>query len=240
MKNAGIVRFAAGFALGALVFGGSVALAAGIMAQPKTADVVIDGRTIDLKGYIVGGSHYFQLRDLSFALVPGGKDFSVVWDGANNRVLIDTRRGYDPGEILQPSEGSQEPAMTLEEMRMEVVRLTNAERVKAGLPELVVHPGLMASAQAKAQDFLDNKYYGHISPVFGTPADMILVYVPDIRTYGENLGTWAVTPQGLMAGWAESPEHYKNIVATKFTHIGVGAVVTESGGMCWVQHLAGF
>ena len=91
-------HFILGFILGVVLFGGSVAFAAGIMAQPKTALVLIDGKVVDLKGYIIDDSHYFQLRDLSAALKPGGKDFSITWDETNNRVLIDTGRGYAPTE----------------------------------------------------------------------------------------------------------------------------------------------
>ena len=93
-------NFVLGFVVGAFLFGGTVAYAAGILAQPKTAVVVIDGRVVDLKGYLIEGAHYFQLRDLAVALAPGGKDFSIIWDGAANTIRIDTRRGYDPNEIM--------------------------------------------------------------------------------------------------------------------------------------------
>ena len=109
MKKLNRLQFIAGFALGAMIFGGSVAFAAGVMAQPKTAAVVIDGKNVDLMGYIIEGSHYFQLRDLDEKLKPSGKDFSVVWDGKGNRIIIDTSRGYDPAELYVPSAG-QTPA----------------------------------------------------------------------------------------------------------------------------------
>ena len=102
MKKIGGFQFVIGFILGAVIFGGSVAFAASIIAQPKTAAVIINGSEVDLKGYIIEGAHYFQLRDLSDKLKPGGKDFSIVWDGQNNRVLIDTSRSYDPNEQLTP------------------------------------------------------------------------------------------------------------------------------------------
>lgn len=98
MKKTGGFQFVLGFMLGALIFGGSVAFAASIIAQPKTAEVIINGTTVDLCGYIIEGTHYFQLRDLSEKLKPGGKDFSIAWDGQNNRVLIDTSSGYDPNK----------------------------------------------------------------------------------------------------------------------------------------------
>jgi hypothetical protein len=84
-------------------------VAAGIMAQPKTAAVVIDGQEVDLQGYLINGSHYFQLRDTSAALKAGGKDFSIVWDGAGGRVLIDTSKDYDPNGQMPATDG-QPPA----------------------------------------------------------------------------------------------------------------------------------
>ena len=59
-------------------------------------------RSVDLKGYLIEGSHYFQLRDLSASLKVGNKDFSIVWDAPGNRVVIDTSRGYDPNEQYKP------------------------------------------------------------------------------------------------------------------------------------------
>ncbi|MDR2088521.1 MAG: hypothetical protein LBP73_04105 [Clostridiales Family XIII bacterium] len=103
MKIKGKFGFVAGFVCGALLFGSTAAFAAGILAQPKTAAVVIDGRTVDLEGYVIEGSHYFRLRDLSAKLAPGGKDFGVVWDGKGNRVVIDTGRSYDPDERYSPA-----------------------------------------------------------------------------------------------------------------------------------------
>ena len=111
---------------------------------------------------------------------------------------------------------------------------------KVGLPELAVHPLLMDSAQAKAQDFLDNRYFGHISPVYGTPTEMMLAFVPGIRTCGENLGTWNQTAQGTFEGWMESPEHRDSILARKYTHIGVGIAEGAGGGYRWVQQFIGF
>jgi len=105
-----IITFAAGVLAGAVIFGGGVAIAAGILAQPKTAKIEIDGKAVDLKGYLIEDAHYFQLRDLSASLASGGKDFSIVWDGAGNRVIIDTSRGYDPNEQYAPPPSDTTPS----------------------------------------------------------------------------------------------------------------------------------
>ena len=134
---------------------------------------------------------------------------------------------------------SLEPAMTIGEMKDEIVRLTNIERVKAGLPELEVLPALMDTAQAKADDMLANHYYGHTSPVYGTPGDMIKAAIPAVKSCAENLASWTKTPQEVIAGMMDSPEHQRNMLSSKYTHIGVGIIEGANGGYWWVQHFAG-
>jgi len=233
------LNFALGFVLGAAIFGGSAAIAAGTMAQPKTAAVVIDGAEADLRGYVIEGAHYFQIRDLDAALVPGGKDFSVVWDGQGNAIRIDTSRGYDPNETMpQGAAGADTQTVTIEEMKAELIRLTNVERRNAGLAELEALPELMDCAQAKAQDFLDNHYYGHKSPVYGASYEMIRRFVPDASGAGENLAGCMSTAEEAFEGWRCSKEHSAILLERRFTHIGIG-IVEGAGGSLWlVQHFA--
>ena len=102
-----------GIIVGAILFGGLTAYAAGITALPKTAALLIDGQEVDIEGYVIEGHHYFQLRDFILAMVPSGKDASVVWDGENKRVLIDTSRGYDPDEQYSPEVTSAPAGVTV-------------------------------------------------------------------------------------------------------------------------------
>jgi uncharacterized protein YkwD len=244
-------RFILGFVLGALLFGTTAAVAAGIIAQPKTATVIIDGQVVDLKGYVIEGSHYFQLRDLDEKLIPSGKDFSVVWDGANSQVLIDTSRRYDPNETLPNTGQTQIPeqipdqttdqisTMTIDEMKAEIVRLTNIERVNAGQSELEVYAALMKTAQEKADDMDDNNYYNHNSPVYGTPGQMIKAAIPSVKSSAENLASWRKTPQEVVSGMMDSPDHRKNMLSPKYDYIGVGIIEGLNGGYWWVIHYAG-
>jgi len=193
MRKTGKFQFLLGLIIGAVIFGGATAYAAGIIALPKTAAVVIDGIEVDLKGYVIDGAHYFQLRDLSLALEPGGKDFSVTWDGQGNRVIIDTRQGYDQNTITQSHEAvSVEAAINVDELKTEIIRLMNIERNKAGLPDLQPLQSLMDCAQAKADDMVENRYFGHTSPVYGTSGEMIRSFVPESRSRGENLVQWFI------------------------------------------------
>ena len=112
LNKVGVFQFILGVIVGAVIFGGTAALAAGIIAQPKTATVKINGQVVDLQGYLINDSHYFQLRDLDAALQAYNKGFSVVWDGPNNTILIDTSRGYDPNEQL-PQAAQPTPSATV-------------------------------------------------------------------------------------------------------------------------------
>ncbi len=137
-----------------------------------------------------------------------------------------------PEETPLPAET---PAMTIDEMKSEIVRLTNEARAAAGVPGLEVLPELMECAQAKADDFLENGYFGHNSPTYGTSGEMIRQFIPNAGSTGENIGTWADTPQKMFEGWAGSPSHYALILSSKYTYIGVGIVQSADGGFAWVQ-----
>ena len=93
----GTPGFIVGFILGAMLFGGVAAYAAGIIANPTTSKILVNGQNVNVTAYNIEGRNYLQLRDMAAAV-----NFSVVWDGTNNRVLIDTGRKYDPNEQYVP------------------------------------------------------------------------------------------------------------------------------------------
>jgi len=58
-------------------------------ATVTTQKIVLDGKEIQVTGYNIGGNNYFMLRDIGAAF-----NFSVVWDGARNTIIIDTSKSY--------------------------------------------------------------------------------------------------------------------------------------------------
>jgi hypothetical protein len=58
-------------------------------AVPTTSRVYLNGKSISLTAYNIGGNNYFKLRELASAV-----DFSVTWDEASGAVIIDTSSGY--------------------------------------------------------------------------------------------------------------------------------------------------
>ena len=238
LKRPNIIHVTFGFILGVALFGGSAAIAAGILAHPKTAMVYIDGIEVDLKGYLIDGAHYFQLRDLDAALKPGRKDFSVVWDGPNQRIIIDTSRGYDPDEILrEPNISPLQQSTLLFEYAMQVVWLTNLEREKAGLPPLNTADDLMEIAMLKAQDMADNNYVSHDSPTFGKTKDLMNRAIWS-RYMGENCARGSHTPEAVVMSWMRSESHRANILNEATSHMGAGVAVDEYGVLLWSQFFA--
>ena len=178
-----------------------------------------------------------------------GLDGDIILRGTMAVLIYNGMHYVQDGEPVQDSQPKtpdeetsttppEVPGMTIDEMKAEIIRLTNAERINAGLSELVVLPALMDTAQTKAQDFLDNHYFGHISPIYGTPGEMIKAAIPQAKSAGENAAAWTKTPGEAFSIWLNSPEHYANILASKYTHAGVGIAEGVNGGYWWVLQFA--
>jgi len=94
MKNTSKYIYAiVGFALGAALFSGAIAIASSVTATPSNDRVYVNGQEINAQVYKIDGANYFKLRDIA-----GAVDFSVAYDGRQQRVLIDPSKPYDPNE----------------------------------------------------------------------------------------------------------------------------------------------
>ncbi|OAH58008.1 MULTISPECIES: SafA/ExsA family spore coat assembly protein [Bacillaceae] len=114
----------------------------------------------------------------------------------------------------------------------EVIRLVNVERQKAGLKPLTQNWELSRVAQIKSQDMMKNKYFGHNSPTYGTPFNMMKNFGITYKSAGENIAKGQTTPAAVMKAWMNSSGHKANILSKNFTQIGVGY---EPNGNYWTQ-----
>lgn len=69
----------------------------------------------------------------------------------------------------------------------EVLKLINAERTKQGLQELKIDAETQKVVRIKAQDMVDNNYFSHNSPTYGSPFDMLKSFKVSYKTAGENI-----------------------------------------------------
>ncbi len=90
MKNQKRLSFVIGMITGMMIFSCTAfAAAAGIIANPTTSPVYVDGKSVQMEAYNIGGYNFFKLRDMAEAV-----DFGVYWDNATGSVQIDTMTGY--------------------------------------------------------------------------------------------------------------------------------------------------
>lgn len=116
--------------------------------------------------------------------------------------------------------------------------LVNEARVEAGVGELAFDETLLDSARIKAQDMIENNYFSHQSPTYGSPFDMMRQYGVEFNAAGENIaGNESV--EGAFKAWMDSDAHKKNILNEKFNFIGIGVAESKTYGKVLVQQFIG-
>lgn len=116
----------------------------------------------------------------------------------------------------------------------EVARLTNEERKKAGLPELVIDPVLMDVAQFRADE--QPARYGHTRPDgsdWWTVFDELEIDLGGNYTCAENAASGQRTAKDVVDAWMNSKGHRENILRDTVTKIGVG--YAYDGKPYWIQ-----
>ena len=128
----------------------------------------------------------------------------------------------------------------LDDIRDDVIRITNQKRRKRGLDPLTGDHLLHEAAQGHA-DEMDQvgRYLGHDSADGRDPGDRIEEMNYDWRTYRENVASGQKTAKAVVKAWMKSSGHRKNILSDDISEIGIGfAVDDQSGSTYWVQKFA--
>ncbi|MGO0884066.1 CAP domain-containing protein [Clostridioides difficile] len=121
----------------------------------------------------------------------------------------------------------------------EVVDLVNVERSKAGLNPLTLDADVSNVATKKSQDMIDNNYFAHNSPTYGSPFDMLKKFGISYKTAGENIAMGQKTPKEVVNAWMNSEGHRKNILNPNYSKIGVGVAQKSGGSIYWTQIFVG-
>lgn len=127
-------------------------------------------------------------------------------------------------------------SITAEEQQM--VNLVNQERKSRGLAALTVDSKLVKVARMKSQDMINKNYFGHQSPTYGSPFDMMKAQGITYRYAGENLAG-AQTVQQAHTNLMNSTGHRANILNTNYTKIGIGVVRGGPYGLMISQEFTG-
>lgn len=121
---------------------------------------------------------------------------------------------------------------------IELLKLINAERAKNGLGELKFDEDVLKIARLKAKDLVDNNYFSHTSPTYGSPFEMMKSYGITYKTAGENIAGNS-TLQGAVTAWMNSDGHRANILSNAYNYTGIGIVDSPKYGKILVQMFIG-
>lgn len=145
----------------------------------------------------------------------------------------------DTGNAENNSSGETVDTNTLEEYAQEVIRLTNEERAKAGLPALKANDKLMQAAAIRANELTER--FAHLRPngdeiysVFDEVGyDLGMKLAGEVAAFGQN------TPQAVVNAWMRSQGHKDWLLSAECVESGVGVVISSDGTFYWAQVFAG-
>lgn len=143
-----------------------------------------------------------------------------------------TREGNQENQENQENQGNQIAQLSSQEQEM--VSLVNSERSKNNLPALQADLEVARVARIKSQDMIDNNYFSHNSPNYGSPFDMMKSFGIQYLHAGENLaGNSSV--QNAHEALMNSSGHRKNILSADYTLIGIGIKPSDKYGYMFTQ-----
>ena len=136
------------------------------------------------------------------------------------------------------SNESQNTTSTMTSDEQEVFNLINKQRTANGLSALKVNSEVQRVAKIKAQDMVNNSYFSHTSPTYGSPFEMLQSFKVSYKTAGENIAGNSIN-SGAVNAWMNSSGHKANILNSSFNYTGIGVVSSPKYGKLYVQMFIG-
>ena len=77
-------------------------------AEPSWASLILDGEEKPLNAFLIGGNHFFRLRDIALLLDKTRCQFDVSWISSDEGIiLIETGKSYSAGGIISVDIGTE-------------------------------------------------------------------------------------------------------------------------------------
>lgn len=155
-----------------------------------------------------------------------------VYGTEKNWYLVGLKNGSYGMVYYEYAEPVQFEAVELEQGAADEVELTDTEklfslinetRVKNGLEAFEWNEKLNNIALKKCEDMLENKYFAHDSPVYGTPFKMLKHFEIEYNGATENLAKTSSVEAAFEQIMA-SPSHRSNVLSKRYNNIGVAVV----------------
>ena len=139
-----------------------------------------------------------------------------------------------PNSSNTGNSGSGNTSTTMTSDEKEVFNLINQQRANSGLSALKVDDELQRVAKIKAKDMVDNNYFSHNSPVYGSPFDMLNSFKVSYKSAAENIAGNS-SNSGAVNAWMNSSGHKANILNSNYQYTGIGVVSSSKYGKIFVQ-----
>ncbi len=136
-------------------------------------------------------------------------------------------------ETSKPEINKPETNVEISEVIKEVAKLVNQERKKAGLPSLTLNVKACNAATIRAKEIQQS--FSHTRPNGKSFSTALKEANISFSGAGENIAWGQKTAQAVMKDWMNSSGHRANILNEKYTQIGIGYVLNDSGIPYWTQ-----
>ncbi|MBR0427920.1 MAG: SH3 domain-containing protein [Clostridia bacterium] len=160
-----------------------------------------------------------------------------IYPGASNQGASNSG-GSNMGTSANTNNNTGTISTTMNSDEKEVFDLINKQRTANGLSPLKENSELQRVARIKAQDMVNNNYFSHTSPTYGSPFDMMKSFKISYNTAGENIAGNSSNSSAVTA-WMNSPGHRANILNSSFNQTGIGVVTGSKYGKIYVQMFIG-
>ncbi len=161
-------------------------------------------------------------------------DGSLIIPISAAATAIDAAVEYKNGNIYFTSEKAADTYA----WEYEILSLTNAERAKYGLPELVWNATLATAAKKHCDDMIARGYFSHDTPDGITPFGRMAALGIKYTYAAENIAAGQPSPKSVLASWLASDEHRKNILDEKLCEMGAAFSYGGKYGIYWAQEFA--
>lgn len=126
----------------------------------------------------------------------------------------------------------------------EIFRIVNVERTKVKLDELRYDQKLADMARIHSGNMVKLNFFSHTGKDGTSPQQRKSIYYKELLGgIGENIAynygnSEVEIAQNLMTAWMNSTGHRANILSKKYSHIGVGIAISDSGAIYGTQNFS--
>ena len=162
------------------------------------------------------------------SIINDGQDQDNSVDGDINVVPPVNEEEEPSGDIVETPVEDNVNDKFMAQVEQAIYQKVNAERAKAGVPQLSYNSTMEKYARIKSQDMGDNNYFSHED----LNGNLITVKMKadgvSYKSWGENIAYIGgvsdanALAEQFMKNWMNSSGHRANILSTNFESIGVG------------------